>query len=296
MTLQQIQVLCAVAELKSMTLAAEQLHMTQPGVSRMISMIEKEAGVQFFFREGRNLSITPEGRRCYQDAIKVLQAMAAMDANLGKEKPQAYLHVGCTAGLGPLVFIEVRRRFLERFPSCRLVITEGRTNSILEMVNKKEYRMGFIQGQISDTNLQRFQFCRDSLKVVARPDYQLRSRKKMLSIFDLAQEDIILIAKGSGIRKQIDSFANSYGLTLEPVWECYSGENAVEVATQGIGLAILSNITVDAHIRAGRLVEFPTNFKIKRDYDIFWRKDHCFTKEEQCFMKLCQEEGAKASC
>ena len=51
MTLTQIEVFCAVAELKSMTMAAERMNMTQPGVSRMISDFEEEFDIQLFIRE-----------------------------------------------------------------------------------------------------------------------------------------------------------------------------------------------------------------------------------------------------
>ena len=295
MTILQIQAFCAVTELKSMTLAAARLNMTQPGVSRMIAELEKEYDTKLFSRENKTLRLTYEGQQCYVDALQVLKDLEIMKARLGKARPLDFIHIGCTTGLGPLIFPEVKRRFEMAYPTCRLYITEGRTKMMLSKVSNQEFSFAFIQEQIYDTALESRKFCKDRLKVVAAPGYRPRCGKEVLSIEDLSKEDLILITPSSGIRKQIDLYASSMNVALKPIWECNSGDNAVCIAEQGFGLSILANITVDKKLREGSLMEISTDFSITRDYCAVWKKEHVFTEEEQYLMDLCLKAGAEVS-
>lgn len=51
----------AVAREQSFTKAAEQLHITQPTLSRQLAALEEELGVKFLVRSGRNITLTDQG-------------------------------------------------------------------------------------------------------------------------------------------------------------------------------------------------------------------------------------------
>ena len=51
----------AVAREQSFTKAAEQLHITQPTLSRQLAALEEELGVKLLVRSGRNITLTDQG-------------------------------------------------------------------------------------------------------------------------------------------------------------------------------------------------------------------------------------------
>ena len=51
----------AVAREQSFTKAAEQLHITQPTLSRQLAALEEELGVKLLVRSGRNITLTAQG-------------------------------------------------------------------------------------------------------------------------------------------------------------------------------------------------------------------------------------------
>ena len=66
----------AVGRRMSITLAAEDLHLTQSAVSRQVRTLEEMLGVKLLVRGHRSISLTVEGERlfrCGNDAIKQLQ-------------------------------------------------------------------------------------------------------------------------------------------------------------------------------------------------------------------------------
>ena len=78
MTLTQLRYLIAIADSGlNITLAAEKVHATQPGLSKQLKQLEDELGFQLFTRRGRSLeSIAPAGVRVIEHARKVLAEVA----------------------------------------------------------------------------------------------------------------------------------------------------------------------------------------------------------------------------
>lgn len=62
MTIQQIEYFLLVAEYKSFTKAAEKAYVSQPAISKQITLLEKEIGIVLFDRRYRSATLTPPGR------------------------------------------------------------------------------------------------------------------------------------------------------------------------------------------------------------------------------------------
>ena len=61
MELRLLRYFLTVAKEQSFTKAAEQLHITQPTLSRQMAAFEEELGVTLFIRSGKKISLTEEG-------------------------------------------------------------------------------------------------------------------------------------------------------------------------------------------------------------------------------------------
>ena len=61
MELRLLRYFLTVAKEQSFTKAAEQLHITQPTLSRQLAAFEKELGIDLFLRNGKKISLTDEG-------------------------------------------------------------------------------------------------------------------------------------------------------------------------------------------------------------------------------------------
>ncbi|HJW45471.1 MAG TPA: LysR family transcriptional regulator, partial [Lysobacter sp.] len=74
MTLTQLRYFAAIADSGlNITLAAERVHATQPGLSKQLKQLEDELGFLLFSRKGRSLdSITPAGTQVLAHARRLL--------------------------------------------------------------------------------------------------------------------------------------------------------------------------------------------------------------------------------
>jgi hypothetical protein len=77
----------AVAEELSFTRAAARLHLSQPGLSRRIAMLEKLCGLPLMARTTRRTKLTPAGAAFLAHARAVLQAAQAAESELKRLPP-----------------------------------------------------------------------------------------------------------------------------------------------------------------------------------------------------------------
>ena len=113
MNLTQIQYFKHLAETEHYSRVADDLGIATSALSRSISALEKELGVQLFEKSGRNIRLTRYGATFYdyvKDSLNSLELgtqrlMAMTDPSQGE------LNIGMTFSLGPKVFPEILRRF-----------------------------------------------------------------------------------------------------------------------------------------------------------------------------------------
>ena len=72
MELRLLRYFLTVAKEQSFTKAAEQLHITQPTLSRQMAAFEEELGVILFIRSGKKISLTEEGILLKRRALEIL--------------------------------------------------------------------------------------------------------------------------------------------------------------------------------------------------------------------------------
>ena len=73
MDTQSLQAFLCVAECSSFSGAAEQLHLTQPAISKRIATLEKQLNARLFDRIGRHIHLTEAGRALLPEAQRILQ-------------------------------------------------------------------------------------------------------------------------------------------------------------------------------------------------------------------------------
>src|SRR5690606_31876124 len=157
MDLRQIRYFVAVANARSFTRAAEQLHIAQPPLSRQIQLLESELGVLLLQRDSRPLHITEAGRVFYEQALQVLHRVEQMKAatiqvGLGQRQQLSIGFVASTLyGMLPLLM----RRLRQAYPDIDFQLLELTTMQQIAALKAGRIDIGFGRVRSNDRSVSR---------------------------------------------------------------------------------------------------------------------------------------------
>ncbi|MEL6791913.1 MAG: LysR family transcriptional regulator [Pseudomonadota bacterium] len=140
-TLRQLEYLIAVGETGSIAAAAERVNVSSPSISTAISQLERELGAQLFVRRhAQGLSLTPGGRRIFNEARRIVHDAGRLYAVAGETRdlPSGPLTVGYLTSIAPVLAAGVRRGFEAAYPEATLTMRVGDQAELMTMLNRAE--------------------------------------------------------------------------------------------------------------------------------------------------------------
>lgn len=126
MELRHLRYFVAVADELSFTRAAARLHIAQPPLSRQISQLEEELGVQLFERSTRSISLTPAGAYLYQQARLIVARVRDVGDSVRRigKGGRSWFGLGFVPSLLYGFLPELIRRLRETHPRVELGLNE----------------------------------------------------------------------------------------------------------------------------------------------------------------------------
>ncbi len=148
MTLTQLRYLVAIADSGlNITLAAERVHATQPGLSKQLKQLEDELGFQLFTRKGRSLeAIAPAGERVLMHARRILDEAANIRAYAANERGQhsGRLVLATTHTQARFVLPDVIAAVKREFPQVSMHLQAAADGEVLEQLARGEADLAVI--------------------------------------------------------------------------------------------------------------------------------------------------------
>ena len=138
MELRLLRYFLTVAKEQSFTKAAEQLHITQPTLSRQMAAFEEELGVTLFIRSGKKISLTEEGILLKRRALEILNLEEkTLEELKGKEDVvEGNVTIGCGEFAAVETLAEICKTYKEKYPLVQIVLHTATADAVYEMMNK----------------------------------------------------------------------------------------------------------------------------------------------------------------
>src|SRR5438128_1598762 len=117
--LKSLQVFCRVVELGSFSRVATQLDLSNATVTNHVASLESHFGIRLLNRTTRNLSLTDDGRSCYEHAQRLLADMTELEDALqgAKATPKGVLRVDVPTAISRLYIAPALPRFAAQYPN-----------------------------------------------------------------------------------------------------------------------------------------------------------------------------------
>ena len=287
LTLRQFRVFEAVARHLSFSRAAEELHLSQPGVSMQIKGIETILGLPLTEQLGKKIFLTEAGREVLHASQAITARLDDLQANLAQLQgiDSGRLNLAVTSTVNA-VATDILVRFRGRHPGVSVHLDVSNRAAVLDLLAANRIDLA-IMGQVpEDLGLEATRFMDNPLVVIAPPDHPL-ARKKKVSVDALAAESFLVREAGSGTRGAMERFFSTRGLEIHSSMEMSSNE-AIKLAVQaGLGLGILSLQTLEMERALKRLAVLNVEgFPIMRHWYIVHRADKRLSPAAQAFKEF----------
>jgi len=252
-TLKQLKVFLAVASHENVSMAAEELAMSQSAASTALKELEQRFDVFLFDRVGKRLKLNEQGALLRPQAAALLSQAEQIESSLIRHSDVGELKVGATLTIGNYVAIGIMAAFIKDHPSAQVELDVENTQAIASKVQNFELDIGLIEGELQEPNLDVQYWRDDTLSLFCSPQHPL-AKKKELSDADLKQADWIVREKGSGTRQAFDRAMSGMLSEIILRLELQHTEGIKRAVEAGLGIGCLSELTLQDAFKRGTLV------------------------------------------
>ena len=252
-TLKQLKVFLAVASHENVSMAAEELAMSQSAASTALKELEQRFDVVLFDRVGKRLQLNEQGALLRPQAAALLSQAEQIESSLIRHSDVGELKVGATLTIGNYVAIGIMAAFIQDHPSAQVELDVENTQAIASKVRNFELDIGLIEGELQEPDLDVQYWRDDTLSVFCSPHHPL-AKKKELSDADLKQADWIVREKGSGTRQAFDRAMSGMLSEIILRLELQHTEGIKRAVEAGLGIGCLSELTLQDAFKRGTLV------------------------------------------
>ena len=292
MEIRQLRTFQAIAETRSFTRAARQVHLTQAAVSAQIKALESEIGTPLFSRVNKKVFLTEAGELLLGRAQKLLrlhdETIFALTEIAQAERGRLRLGTASTmASIYPLPKILADLKRLH--PKAQVTVFRSTSAEIAERILSSELDCGLVSLPVEAPDLKAERLRRDLLVAIVPPAHPL-ARQRTVTAQQLSAESLILGEEGGNTRRMIDLFFDKAGCKPEVTMELGSMTAIKRMVEHGLGVSIVPRSSVRDEVTAGELHALQVE-----DLEIYWelglvslKTDH-LSPVQQTFQQLCRQ-------
>jgi DNA-binding transcriptional LysR family regulator len=243
-SLRHLEVYCAVARARSFTRAAEELHVSQPVVSRTVRELERSLGVDLLIRTTRSVSLTPQGEELLELAGDLLDRVERTMDRFAEYCRGDYGRIvvatlpSIAAGYLPPILVA----FLAQNPGMRIEILDVTAAEAARAVESGAADLA-IASPATTASLRSDVLVRDRFVAVLGEHHPLAARRT-LTWSALADEPFIAMSVGSSVRELTDQAMADAGVSPTNVVEARNIATAGGIVAAGLGVSAFPELVL----------------------------------------------------
>ena len=292
MDLRLLEYFLAVAKTGNITRAAEQLHVTQPTVSRQLTDLEEMLGTPLLIRGRRQVTLTDAGVLFQQRAEEILSLMDKTRRDLTEQgsRLSGTVSLGCVESCVSQMLPEVLETFSQRHPGVRYEIYSADGDDIREKLDRGELDFGVLLEPIEAA---KYDYIRlpywETWGLLMRRDHPLADqafvgRKELLSIpLSLPRREIVQ-----------DNIAGWFGVERSHL-NIFAGHNLINNAALLVEAGLCCAVCVGGAftIRGGEQLCFrPFTPERITGHVLAWKRNRVFHSAASRFRDYIREAKA----
>ncbi|MCB1737900.1 MAG: LysR family transcriptional regulator, partial [Gammaproteobacteria bacterium] len=223
-TLRQLRAFEAVARLRNFSRAAEEMHVTQPTVSKQIRLLQEEIGLPLLEQIGKKVFLTDAGKELYTTCIDWLESWNRFEQSIANLKglKQGKLRIA-TVTTAKYFLPRVLGPFCAEYPNIDIAMEVVNRDRLLERMSQNRDDLYIMGVPPEDRDIESEPLTNNEIVVMAPAGHPLAGREN-IPFKELALHRFLMREQGSGTRMTIERMFKERNTPLETRMELGSNE------------------------------------------------------------------------
>ncbi|MGW7977723.1 LysR family transcriptional regulator [Staphylococcus xylosus] len=268
-----------VANTEHITKSAENLHVAQPALSKIIKNLEEELGAELFDRIGRNIKLNTYGKIFLKHVNQLFYEIEVGVQKIGDLKERNKGSVFFTASSIDKNFSELIKNFSKTFAHINLFIKQEKVDSEkINLLLNNKVDFAFVNSEIDNPQIITEVLMKERLYLAVSTEHHL-ARKKKISINELEEELFVKLNYEDNSRYIYTEVEKLFLPNI--ICQCDDESSLVNLVEQGVGVAFISH-NRNSSLLPVKLIEIEEakNISFLR---LAWKKVNYMSKAKKSF-------------
>ena len=297
MNLKQLEYFSAVAEAKSISLAARNLHVAQPPISRQLALLEDELGVCLFLRTNKGVELTEAGRSLYRQSQNLFQDMrmivdSVRDINAGM---RGLLKIGMIYS-NISIALQYLKEVRAQYPQVELYVRLGSPGDLLEDLNKGDLHLLFLRSSSErGSGLHERILGEDPLELVMIRELDPAPDQASVPLEALKGVPMCLLRSDDlwGYSNYLIKECQRQGFTPNTTFRCYDTPMAMQLVQAGFGVSYLPRSIVETQPHSGLYTKPIQGISVLSYPTLVWSSNLYYASCVKRFLAMFEGEDAE---
>ena len=286
MELRVLNYFLAIAREENFTKAAQQLHITQPTLSRQIAQLEEELGVDLFVRSNHNIILTEDGMILKRRAQEILSLAdkTKRDFLHEDENLEGVISIGSGEFLSTRCLTDCIAQFRRKHPLVRYEFYSGNAGNIRDQIERGLLDVGLMSEPI---DIRKYEFI--SMPIKEEWGAFVREDSPLIDKDFIAPQDLVdiplILPLGDFAESHIGKWFGEYISQIDVIAKGNLLYNEAMMAQSNIGAVI--GIRLKSNY--DRLRFIPLNPSLKIDTALAWKKEQIFSAATTAFIDFSKQ-------
>ena len=247
-----------VAELESLTHAAEALNVTQPALGMQIRKLEEYLEVDLIERHSRGVRLTEAGHALNRHAVRIIEGFNEAKADVRRFGKDAIgnVRIGVTPSMGRIVVPLLLQHCADQYPTLSLHLTQGFTDQLQAAILARELDFAVTALPLESEIHESLPLYVETFLLVGRPDI-MPVGEGPVTLTELSQMPLALDGRSLLLRQKLDAALAREGLEFTNVQDIEAISLRRELVLQGRRAAVATQALFHQEIEHGQVVARP---------------------------------------
>lgn len=256
------------------TRAAEELSLTQPGVSQHIRYLEEHYGQKLFTYDKKMLTLTPAGEALRNAMLTMRHDMMHLKHDMDeKGSGIKRLDWGATLSIGEFLLPDLLSGYLRRHPNIQIDYHIANTENLLEWLDDGIIDFAFVEGNFPKREYDYVTIKSERFIAVCGADYVMNGMGKFTDLFS---HTLLLREEGSGTRRILGEYLKSVGYSFKDfpqICTMNSHHMILRLLEDNYGISFVYEMVARKALDEHRLKEFVVpGFDMRHELNFIWKK------------------------